>query len=63
MDKRRIIKEKEKTLLRNLNSDEMNLELASKIDELHNLKEIIKVKSSQSYISDHEKARLVHKNY
>ena len=57
MDRRKIIQEKEITLRHNLNSEEINIELASKIEEMMNLKEIIKAKAASNYISEHQNTK------
>ena len=49
MDRRKISIEKNKSFLETLNSDDLNLELAANIENMLNLRELIKMKARQVY--------------
>lgn len=49
MDRRKIVVEKGKTFYESLNSDELNLEIANNLENLLDLREIIKMKARQTY--------------
>jgi hypothetical protein len=57
MDRRKILIEKENTIFDTLNSEEINLELAQNIENLAELREIIKFKANQSFMENTEKSK------
>lgn len=57
MDRRKILVEQENTIFDTLNCDEINLELAQNIENLYELREIIKFKANQSFMENSEKSK------
>jgi hypothetical protein len=49
MDKRKIVVEKGRTFYESLNSDELNLEIANNLENLFELRELVKLKARQSF--------------
>jgi hypothetical protein len=58
MDRRKISIEKHKSFFDTLNSDELNLELAANIENMLNLREIIKMKARQTFDERREKNKI-----
>lgn len=58
MDRRKISIEKNKSFYESLNSDDLNLELAGNIENMLNLRELIKMKARQEYQERREKSRI-----
>ncbi len=58
MDRRKISIEKNKSFLETLNSDDLNLELAANIENMLNLRELIKMKARQVYQERREKSKI-----
>jgi hypothetical protein len=65
MDRRKISIEKNKSFYETLNSDELNLELAANIENMLNLREIIKMKAREDYqqIRERKKIFTFHKSH